>query len=384
MEKKGMIPPDAQKKEHVFLPPEQIVRTVSADKSTNRTTEELQKYFAQKMQQLYEDPNGSVREREKMFIREKTDEELRLLNCANEGIVEMQRSLGLEEWTMPPARVLMVHTPKFEDHRMRSGQNDNNKKDDILDILETGTAAGFSLDDARILMNDDKLNTRSIFAGVYIHEAVHASIAKNLGQLRAAEAENIENAALVLESYKCGIRTKSSGRRATEDLFLGLNEAITEELASRIFSKTLETHKTVFGDEYGIIKDKEKEFISTRNIKGAPDYLPPETLPGSINLLKFRNHYIPALAYRSERSLLWSIIGRILEESKMDPKKIGKSYSNKEELFQEFVKAAVSGNVLHIGKLIERSLGKGSLKKIALDQMHSSDAGPLHEARAKD
>ena len=71
---------------------------------------------------------------------------------------------------------------------------------------------------------------------------------------------------------------------------------------------------------------------------------------------------IQCLTYKSERRILNTLIDKILEKN---PDK----FQDKEEVFEVFAKGMITGNILPVGRLVERTFGKGTLRKIGeLDQ----------------
>ncbi len=128
--------------------------------------------------------------------------------------------------------------------------------------------------------------------------------------------------------YRLGI--SGTNRAETEQYFLGLNEALTEELVIHIIDS--------FKKDGLLQGNKDLELISRNNID-PHDVL--ETYPdGSLNI------YV----YQEERDKLKNLIQEIVKKH---------PGSNSKEVLDVFYTAFFSGNMILLAKLIKNTFGKG-------------------------
>lgn len=118
-----------------------------------------------------------------------------------------------------------------------------------------------------------------------------------------------------LGPYRVGLEVHS--RDGKNVYFKSLNEAVTEELTVRTLPQIVE--KPVLQDE----KNKINSYPS----------------------------------YEKEREYLNDLIDVILKENK-------DKFKDRDEVFEIFSKAMMTGNILPLGRLVEKTLGKGSFRRI--------------------
>jgi coproporphyrinogen III oxidase len=143
-----------------------------------------------------------------------------------------------------------------------------------------------------------------------------------------------------LQAYRIGLEVHSRDGKNT--YFKTLNEAITEELAIRNLPKIL-------GNP---IFQKEKE--KTNKLKNNP-------VLKSLGLVNKDTYYAGYTAmadfhYKKERELLNDTIDAFFEQNK-------EKFKDREEVFEVFAKAAITGNILPLGRLFDETFGKGSFRR---------------------
>lgn len=130
--------------------------------------------------------------------------------------------------------------------------------------------------------------------------------------------------------------------------FHNLNEGLTEELTKRF-------DKKYFGQMPSLsdaVKERE-EFIAS--VKSDTDEI------NSVRTIQMPNGewetIIEEYAYQSERKEFLSLINTIYDKNKTE-------FTSPEDVFQLFVKAAFTGRMLDIARLVENTFGKGSFRQL--------------------
>jgi hypothetical protein len=173
--------------------------------------------------------------------------------------------------------------------------------------------------------------------------------------------------------YRSGLRVQS---RDGKTLYLnGIDEAVTEELSQRLIQK--------FSGQPFFAKEKEQ----TRNV--IAQY--PRALRSPGEMLFTPDVYYAQLNERSKGKKWLKAMGRIFgfkEFIKEEPdilcqemvypqerkifnilldklyQKNADQFSNREEVFNIFTKAKLTGNLLPLGRLVDETFGRGTLRKL--------------------
>ena len=176
------------------------------------------------------------------------------------------------------------------------------------------------------------------------HELVHMK-SYNVAQLTNAPKPE-------LTEYRMGLgaRPRDGASKEGEPIifFNDLNEALTEETVIRIFN-SLRTLPSIQQDI-----DQSKQVIETHK-DGLARYIPTDTIHVSANKKEI---FISRFGRQKERTVLTLLIDAIYASNK-------DTFADKEEVFNMFQKAMFTGNMLELGKIIDHSFGKGTLRKIA-------------------
>jgi len=135
--------------------------------------------------------------------------------------------------------------------------------------------------------------------------------------------------------------------RDEERYFSDVNEAVTEELVKR-FDKLYFSSIPALQEEW----QRREEFKMQNDV---PDDIVTVTTQQQIDG-KWETFIYP-YGYEKECKKLWSLIREIYEQNKGD-------FSSQEEVFTLFAKAAFSGRILDVARLVEKTFGKGSFRKL--------------------
>ena len=183
-----------------------------------------------------------------------------------------------------------------------------------------------------------------------IHNLIHEIIHFKSYQAAQITTENS------LTDYRVGLTVAT--RDGKTDQFRNLNEAITEDL-------TYEAMQTQEFRELAQDKIKEKESLIQAfdrqhnldmNKESDPSVFYVEVLEGEAHAPIRLDQY--EFTYKKEREGLRILIDKLLEKNK-------DLFTAPEDVRMLFVKSAFSGDLLEIGRLIEKTFGKGTFRKIA-------------------
>ncbi|MDE2001452.1 MAG: hypothetical protein KGI60_02710 [Patescibacteria group bacterium] len=275
--------------------------------------------------------------------REKTPEEAQIINLANQMTNEVRRRYGLDNFDVPPQNIHMIPEDKWP-------SGDKNTRGFYASMLQG------------VAIQDEHFSKMSMLS-IAIHELLHF---KSYNALQVVSEEKSG----AHQPYRIGFQTFS--RDGKEKYFTELNEAITEELSKRIMlSSRLDLYENpLFTDEinktdkiyekYPDVKAKNGTLLFTSDTLYAKAEIPADWKQIFQYLMGKRSPDITVAkyVYRKQRRMLNSLMDKIWNKHKDE-------FKDQEAVFDCFVKAYMTGNLLPIGRLIEDTFGKGSLRKIA-------------------
>ena len=183
-----------------------------------------------------------------------------------------------------------------------------------------------------------------IFASDVYHEMVHFKFYNALKRSERYDALGV---------YREGLKTLKKTDNQ-EPYFGNINEAIVEELTIRFVKELREN--PLFKDEFDQTEKYKNEFADKKTESGEP-------------LLNGEEYYIN---YSEEDSTLWTVCFTKIQERRILSKLVDKIYqkntndfNRKDEVFDVFVKAALTGKTIRLWRLIDGTFGKGTFRKIA-------------------
>jgi len=271
--------------------------------------------------------------------REKTKEELQIINIANLETNEIRKIYGLDSFDISPNNI----------HVVTEEQWPREKSTAFFKSMLQGVAIR------------EKLSNIS-FMKTILHEMLHF---KSYNSLQMTSGENPE-----LNEYRLGLTV--STRDGKDLYFMNLNEAVTEELTKRSLKKLLE-HKlftneieqtiTIMSQYPQAITDSGNplfdedtfyaEVQGSKSWRESVDRLFGRRILGS-SITKIS---IEGFTYQPERKILNILIDKILERN-------SDKFQDREEVFEVFAKGMMTGNILPIGRLVDLTFGKGTLRSI--------------------
>ncbi|MDP2676313.1 MAG: hypothetical protein Q8O83_01360 [bacterium] len=277
-----------------------------------------------------------------MQEREKTKEEIELIVFCNEKINALRGKYGLEPFTIPESNFHIVPMEKWKEG---------------MDYEKSNTAAFFSnsLQGVAAMEIDNPL----AFAKGAYHELIHFH---GYQALMVAEREGRK---LKDYDYRFGMGMFKERGEEGQFYFENMNEALTEELAKRFIENEYASENPHPLLQKGIqtirnLQEEAKEKVSGSDLEKS--ITNPELyyalLHGRIGIdedLTLGNQYF--FSYKKQRSILNTLIDTLYEHNK-------ENCEGREAIFDMFVKAHFTGNIYELGKMIDRSFGKGTFRKI--------------------
>lgn len=268
--------------------------------------------------------------------RKKTSEELQIISIVNEATNEIRQSYGMENFDIPPKNVHIIAEEAWP--------------------MEKSVAFYNSMFQGIALREQP---AKIVFMEKVFHEMLHF---KSYNALQITTEENPE-----LNEYRVGLTVHA--RNGKMMYFVNLNEAVTEEMTKKFAAK-------LFNDSLFAKEMKQTENIMMRYPHAVTSsgklLFDKDTFYAEVDGKKSWGKAIGRLSgtqektkkittecftYRRERRILSTLIDKII---KRNPDK----FHSREEVFEIFTKGMMTGNILPVGKLIEKTFGKGALRRI--------------------
>ena len=198
-----------------------------------------------------------------------------------------------------------------------------------------------------------------------VHELLHFNSFQSLQDASKGKKfhlerdEDDEEELVILGPKRIGFEIFSEKKNKV--FFYNLNEAITEELIKR-FDKRYFGKLTLTKEEYEERELRRSEItekpgkddsheIMADDLAVARDF---ETKDGPP--IKLREGY----GYSEEREKLNALIGEIYVKN-------SESFSSEEDVFKMFAEAVMTGRLLKVARIIEKTFGKGSFRQFGID-----------------
>ncbi len=262
------------------------------------------------------------------FEREKTSEEERIIDFANKKTNELRKKYGLLELNIPLKNVYVVpkEAPWPKNFQTKSYYN--------------------PLGQFIVLSEERKKklnNSNLVFAEDVLHEMMHF---KSYNSIQKSNSDSYFG-------YRSGLRiSKKNNIRGA--YFGNLDEAVVEELTMEVINNS--KNDPLFKKEVEQTNGIKQFFTSQKTSEGEP-------------AITGEEYY---MNIDQENLTLWSAqFGRI-RERKILNKLIGKIYHNNSEMFKDekevfglFAEAVMTGRIVRLGRLIDKTFGKGTFRKIA-------------------
>lgn len=277
--------------------------------------------------------------------REKTPEELEIISIVNEATNEILQKYGVDPFNIPPGNV----------HVMK--KNVVLKLFDRLSPINTRPMVergdGISYHNMEAIEIIDPISKIQLAHTVF-HEMIHS---KSYNAVQVTSGENRK-----LVNYRFGLEVVT--RDGENRYFKNLNEAVIEELTKRF---TLELFDNpIFAEETKQTDNLKNNLFfrllslkafSSKSRGNEETYYARADKKSVISNLLSNSPLTKGFTYPRERGILNTLIDKIY-------KKNIEEFKDKEEVFDIFSRGMITGNILPIGGLIERTFGKGTFRKI--------------------
>lgn len=273
--------------------------------------------------------------------REKTPEELQIISLVNDATNKIRQKYGLKNFDIPPQNIHIIIEEAL-------------KKDKIQAIYDSMAQS--------VVMRGSPL--KMVFMTDLFHEMIHF---KSYNALQATMSENLE-----INGYRIGLTILTRDKKS---YFTNLNEAVTEEITKRfapelfdnpIFAKEMKQTKDI-RVKYSRVAIDSKEPLSTNSTNDdifCEEFASSKSLSEAVGRMFSTRQKIKSykFIYPSERKILNILIDKIFEKNT-------EKFEDREGVFEVFAKSMMTGNILPIGRLIEKTFGSGTLRRVGeLDQ----------------
>jgi len=333
-------------------------REVEKDKSLNGK-ERKQKQENDKEEEFLSDINivGAKSEEEKRVLMEKikkaaleeekklreielekTPEELEMIEFANQAVNKVLERYGLSPKRLPPEK---IHILSKEEYQKLFGDKSLGKH-----FVVTGD----------IVLKKLPIDLRLV--AVLTHEMLHHRSYQSVRIWPFPDKEGNFPAV----PYRSGLGLYSEKKQ--KDYFNAINEAVIEEINKKVIEEIISQPPSLIKKEIDDLKKIRESFR---------DGFLPLVVKGRIKKFSLKDLFyfktlkeldkdirvrIGSFAYGKERRVLNKLVDELYQRNK-------DKFKNKEEVFGLFVKAVFQGKMIELGKLIERTFGKGSLRVLA-------------------
>jgi len=269
--------------------------------------------------------------------REKTQEELQIIALANKLTNELRKEHGLDEFDIPAQN---FHIIKGDEWPKRREKEDGIYMSSIQAVLSREHEANL-VTMARIL-----------------HEMLHFK------SYTSAQVTKSEDPTLL--EYRGGLQMNTRDGNATH--FRNLNEAVTEELVIELLSKVLPD--PLFEKEVRQTEDLWNRYPNAVRANGEPlfdddtyyaRFADKTTLSDKVGRFlgteRDRQISVAHFTYQRERKILNDLIEKLFERNV-------EKFNSADEVAALFTEGMITGNILPLGRLIDGTFGKGTLRKI--------------------
>ena len=254
-------------------------------------------------------------------------EELKIITVANRATDRILDQYGVGDFDIPFNNFHPVPEEKWPEYVARTGTSENAFGTYRLDQQ----AAAFRVSDSKLAM-----------ASEIVHEMVHF---KSFQSVTAAVDES-GNRVLVKER-RVGLKTAlKDGKNA----FKLLNEAVTVELEQRAMKEVRQD--PMFRNEI-----EELESIFKEHPEWRRDSISIRRMSEEESERTGYEYSRRIVAYPRPRAVLDKIVGALYEYNQHD-------FKSREEVFDLFARAALTGRMLVLGRVIEKTFGPGTFREL--------------------
>jgi hypothetical protein len=267
--------------------------------------------------------------------REKTPDEIAIIGMVNEATNKLLEKYGVARFNLPADNIHVVPEREWRD----------------------GLGSAFYVAVSQVVVTREE-PARIVFLKKVFHEMLHF---KSYNAIQVIDEEQQRE-----DQYRVGVTVMT--RDGKSQYFKYLNEAITEELTKQcvteLFQNELFTEENIRTAEIiemypdartadgSVLFDDEVFYVNIEEVSGWN-----EALGRLFGFARRKRIMAESFAYQEERKFLTMLVETLYQ---MNPGE----FADKQEVFDLFAQAALTGNLLTIGKLVDRTLGLGTFRKI--------------------
>lgn len=273
--------------------------------------------------------------------REKTKEELLIIELVDKSTdLELQK-YGVKSIRLRPEDVLIVDEDKWE------------SSEKVREIGRQRCHGFYSFVSGKEVIRGQKSKLRCL--ALLLHETIHYKSYHAQQLLKDAALEDTNKATV----YRNGLRTVT--RDGSEINFAGLDEAVTDELAKRIFARIAKTNP-LFEEESRETEqaiahpNREGKLLFYSDNIGEPLGMR-DVAHGQVYYCSEDLKNVGCFHYALESKWLREIIQGLYSANTH-------KFKNEEEIFDLFVQGMLTGNILPIAKLVDKTFGKGRFREL--------------------
>jgi hypothetical protein len=302
----------------------------------NISPEEKEKEKERIIDQLHGNHLGEISEknRRKLEMAEypKTEQELALIDLADEKTIELMDRLGVKSYSVPERNLHIVPTEIYDEFKDSSS-----------------TAMAIATQQA-IFFNVSKARRSNIqFGRVAYHEMLHLKAHLSM------EVNDDVKGNRRRTSYRLGVGVESLNKNREKDeeyeYFHGLHEAIVS-YQEKLFIPDLYKDESVKDEVEWMQSDKAKELIKKESARTGIDESDYAWISENGDSFSF-------VSYDHLRNAYLYILGQIQLQ-------FPDRFSSVNEVHDEFLKAHFTGHLLGIGKLVDGTFGPGSFRVLGM------------------
>lgn len=285
----------------------------------------------QKVQVLFEALFSDEAQRPVKYEREKTPEEMRVI----EGVIAVTSSF-VEEFGAKPITITPNHIHVLDEDRLDA-------KERAFFEEKFSMAKGFyRTENQDIWIFSSKIKSPLMLAHVLAHEMVHFRSYNSL-VLQQDGSMRTHRIGLGVDDLKTD-RSKSSGL----SYFNELNEAVTEELVKRLYPRF---------ESIPALRQEYQELAQAQVLHESPDlaFLKTTKVIDDAGVPTYEAD-VEMFSYEGFRNALFDVCSAIQQRHSDE-------FASSDEVFNLFARAAMTGDVKRIAALVE-SLGRGRFRSI--------------------
>jgi len=303
----------------------------SVFKSTEATFKNQKAYKERLLEKFGSDENIPDEFIKTIFSgREKSPQELKIIDLVNEQTNKLRKKFDLPELNIPPENIYVIP----------------HNADWPKDLKDQGSY--FAPLGQFIVIREPAIKqlreSKLVFIKKVLYEMIHFKSYNALKKLENSSS---------FDAYQIGLHTYKRSDN-DESYFGNLNEAVIEELVI-IFLNSLIEHP-LFKNEFKETAKMKKHFSDQKTSTGKP------LINGDEYYINFDQDnsklWSANITRRQERRILNKLIERVFQKN-MD------KFKSKEEVFDLFVEAIMTGKIIRLGRLIDKTFGKKTFRKIA-------------------